>query len=200
MSVSSIPRPVLIGLIGVVLLGVAFVATRPKSDKSSPTTAPATTTPAPAPSDSTSKETTKADATPTTPSEPTTSNVELTKLPAPVSKALDKNFVVAILFWRKQGVEDRHMQRAAATMRKYARQHPKEKIAVFDPGIGALTRWLTITGAEGLSQTPSYIVINRHGQSDVQTGFVDSKTMANAIENDLRKMRRSATTYKNYGT
>ena len=63
-----------------------------------------------------------------------------------------------------------------------------------------LTRWIKISGAEGLSQTPSYLVIDRHGQADLQTGFVDDQTMRNAIETDLRRMHRSATSYKNYGT
>ncbi len=196
MSETTIPKPILFGALGVVALVAAFVFLT-KGGSDDPGTTPATTTPTtpavePATKPDTSKSTTTKPQTGTAAPSDTTgatkTKVELTTLPKPVQKALDKKKIVTVLFWRPRGVEDREMERVVSILRKSVREDKAaaKNIAIFESGIESLTRWIRITGVEGLSMTPSYIVINKKGEADTQTGFIDGATMANVIINDWR--------------
>jgi hypothetical protein len=218
MSLSSIPRPILIALVGGIAVGALLFMTRSKSSEESSDSggsSQVTTTTTPTPSDSTGdsktqdstggSQTKEGTGSATKPETQSQGRVDQTALPKPVQKALDQKKVVVVLFWRSAAVEDRLMQKVAAIVRKASRnpdefasnskdQRELRKIEVFEPGVGALTRWVKIVGAEGVPLTPAYIVVDSKGRSDFQTGFLDPATMTNSILNAIYRKGKSSTT------
>lgn len=197
MSASSVPRPVLFALIGgVLIVAIFFVMQKGKKDDSS--SSPSIPAPAakpstdkvkpgseePAPGSSGAKANSKAPAAakqaPAPPlgtpgSEPATADD--TKLPAAVAKAVRQRKTVVLLFRRKSGFDDRAVARGVEALPRSSR------VEVFITGIKDVDRYVSITGKDGVSQTPTLIVMAPNGRKDVQTGYLDAKTIENTVFN-----------------
>jgi hypothetical protein len=180
MSIAALPRPVLLGIVGVVVIGGVFVATRkPSSTTSYSTPAPAQTTPAakapaaqaPSPSPSKANPASRPKAAPATPG-----------LPSPVRSALDAHKVIVILFWNKRGIDDRSVKKSLDSLPRR-----KGRIAVFSDQVQNLARYTRITTAASISTTPSLVVVNRKGQAEVINGYLDRQTIGQYVQNALRR-------------
>jgi hypothetical protein len=180
--IAALPRPVLLGVVGVVLIGAVFFATRKPGGS---TSSPSTPAPASAPS------TENPGATNATSSNPPAKGGTAQKpagktsvrgLPVPVRKALDAKKVVVILFWNRRAVDDRSVKRSVDRL---SRHHGK--VAVFTDRVRHLSRYTGITAATSVSQTPALVFVNRKGQAELQTGYLDYQTIQQYLLNALRR-------------
>jgi hypothetical protein len=178
-SIAALPRPVLLGVVGVVLVGGVFFATHKSSSTSSSSTpAPADTAPAPQSPTATepSKEPGK-----TTPGNSSQTGPAGPGLPPRVKRALDAHKVVVVFFWNKRGVEDRSVKASIDSL-----PHRK-RVAVFTDGVRHLSRYTRITAAATVSSTPSLVVVDRKGEAEVVNGYLDRQTIRQYIQNALRR-------------
>jgi hypothetical protein len=174
--IATLPRPLLLGAVGVVLIGGVFVATRKPGDSAAPSTpAPAQTASPAAKSPATTKSTPPSAA--TKPAEPANQG-----LPARVKKALDAKKVVVVLFWNPRAVDDRSVKESVDRL---PRRHGK--VAVFSDSVKHLSRYTRITAPTNVSQTPTLVVVNRKGQAELQTGYLDYQTIGQYVQNALRR-------------
>jgi hypothetical protein len=178
--IATLPRPVLLGVVGVVLIGAVFVATHKGSTTSTPSTpAPAQTAPAESPS---STQAAPSAAKPGS-SAPKPANRPTAKgLPVPVQRALDAKKVVVVLFWNPRGVDDRSVK---GSVDRLPRHHGK--VAVFSDSVKHLSRYTRITAATNVNQTPTLVIVNRKGQAELQTGWLDYQTIGQYVANGLRR-------------
>jgi hypothetical protein len=174
MSITTLPRPVLLGIVGVLLVGGLFVVTRKPSPTTPSTPAPAQTAPAANTNPATPK---------TTPAEPApTAPAATLGLPAPVKRALDAHKVVVILFWNRRSVDDRSVKGSLDALPRR-----KGKVAVFSDRVEKLSRYTRITTAATISTTPSLVIVSRKGQAEVINGYLDRQTLGQYVQNALRR-------------
>jgi hypothetical protein len=180
MSIGAVPRPVLLGIVGVVLVAAVFFVTR-KPGETSSTPAPSQT-PAPAQSP-TAKPGSSASATEpgkgqnVTPANRSQTGAAGAGLPVGVKRALDAHKVVVVLFWNRSGVDDRSVKRSLDSL-------PHRKgVAVFSDSVRHLSRYTRITAAASVSTTPSLVLVNRKGQAEVISGYLDRQTVAQYVRN-----------------
>jgi hypothetical protein len=185
MSVSALPRPVLLGIVGVVLAGAVFFVTHKPGGTSSSTPAPSQT-PAPAKSPTAKSGSASASEPSTTPGKVTPGNRSQTGpvgpgIPTRVKHALDAHKVVVILFWNRRGVDDRSVKKSLDDL-----PHRKA-VAVFSDSVRHLSRYTRITAAASVTSTPALVVVNRKGQAEVVNGYLDRQTVGQYVLNALRR-------------
>lgn len=171
MSIETLPRPVLLGIIGVVAVGGLFLVTKRSSstDSSVPAPPPAAEAPATSPS--------------TPPAKPESKAGPAGRgLPAPVKRALDARKVVAILFWNPRAVDDRSVKASVEALPRRG-----GKVAVFSDRVKNLSRYTRISTATSIVTTPSLVIVNRKGEAEVVTGYLDRQTVAQYVKNALRR-------------
>ena len=187
MSIGTLPRPVLLGIVGVVaIVGVFFVTHKPSTTSSttpapsqtpqaaeSPTAKPGASARANAPNKSPDK---------VTPANRSQTGPPSVGLPTPVKSALDAHKVVVILFWNRRGVDDRSVKASLDALPRH-----KGKVAVFSDRVENLSRYTRITTAASISTTPSLVVVNRKGQAEVVNGYLDRQTLGQYVRNALRR-------------
>jgi hypothetical protein len=172
MSIETLPRPVLLGIIGVVAVGGLFFVTKRSSstESSVPAAPPAAEAPAAQPS-------TPPPAQPESKAGPAGRG-----LPAPVKRALDARKVVAILFWNPRAVDDRSVKASVEAVPRRG-----GKVAVFSDRVKNLSRYTRISTATSIVTTPSLVIVNRKGEAEVVTGYLDRQTVAQYVKNALRR-------------
>ena len=171
--IATVPRPVLLAVIGVVLAGSLFVFSRrggettpsipapsPAVQSSSPSATPQSKSPAPADKDKPGGR----------------------GLPSPVARALDAKKTVVILFWSTGGVEDRSVKNSVDQLSRR-----RGKTAVFTDKVANLSRYTRITAAASVTQTPSLVIVNRKGQAEVLNGYYDFQTIRQYVRNAARR-------------
>jgi hypothetical protein len=186
MSVGALPRPVLLGVVGVVLAGAVFFVTH-KPDETSSTTPAPSQTPAPAESPTAKPGSSERAAEPSTrgnkvtPGNRSQTGAAGPGLPTRVKRALDAHKVVVILFLNRRGVDDRSVKRSVDSL-----PHRKS-VAVFSSSVRHLSRYTRITAAANVTTTPSLVVVNRKGQAEVVNGYIDRQTVGQYVRNALRR-------------
>jgi hypothetical protein len=176
MSIGALPRPVLFGAVGLVLVVVIFLATRKPSDSGSSGSTPAATqTAAPAHSPTTAS----GSPAPSKAAKPSGSQTggAGSGLPARVKQALDAHKVVVVLFWNKSGVDDRSVKRSLDSLSR------SKRVAIFSDSVRHLSRYTRITAAASVTTTPSLVLVSRKGQAEVISGYVDRQTLAQYVRN-----------------
>jgi hypothetical protein len=180
--VTSLPRPALMGIVGLLAVVAVFMFTRGRGEEE--VSAPATPAPseqsspsAAAPSDSAPSGSAAAPATPSeiVKTRAPTAGPAATKsrtLPAPVKRALDKNKVVVLLIWNPRGSDDKNVKNAVDGLSRRG-----GKVAVFTDRPENVARYTTITAAAELAQTPTLIVVNRDQVARKATGYLDPETV-----------------------
>jgi hypothetical protein len=174
MSIAALPRPVLVGIVGVVVIGGVFFVTHKPSTTSSSTPA--------------SSQTPQAAQSPTAkPGAPAQANRPQTGpasvgLPTPVKSALDAHKVVVILFWNPRSVDDRSVKASLDSLSRH-----KRKVAVFSDRVENLARYSRVMTAASISTTPSLVIVNRKGQAEVVNGYLDRQTVGQYVRNALRR-------------
>jgi hypothetical protein len=170
MSIETLPRPVLFAIVGVVAVGGLFFVTKRSSSTESSVPAPPPAAVAPAPQ-------------PSTPAKPESKAGPAGRgLPVPVKRALDARKVVAILFWNPRAVDDRSVK---ASLRAVPRRGGK--VAVFSDRVKNLSRYTRISTATSVTTTPALVIVNRKGEAEVVTGYLDRQTVAQYVKNALRR-------------
>jgi hypothetical protein len=198
MTITSLPRPALIAIVGAVAAIALFALTRRSSETA--TTVPSGNNPVGkpvvgAPSGNPAAPP-AANATPRAPSASRTrapahgesnrsgarrqASSRATRLPTPVKKALDAHKVVVLLFWNPAGTDDRSVKKAVNGLPRRG-----GKVAVFSDRFTKISRYTKITAATNLSQTPTIVVVNRRGQARVATGYHDRASVEQLVVDAL---------------
>jgi hypothetical protein len=185
-SITALPRPALYAIVGVIAAAGLFFATHKPASTSSSTPAPVQT---PQAAESpTAKAGPSADA-----SEPKKGNDQVTPanrsqagpagpgLPVRVKHALDAHKVVVLLFWNRHAIDDRSVKKSVD------RLPHRKRLAAFSDNVRHLSRYTRITAAASVSTTPSLVVVNRQGQAEVITGYLDYETLRQYVLNSLRR-------------
>ena len=183
-QVQQLPRPLLIAVVGAALAAVMMVATRGGGSESS------TGSPAPASQAQTTgtpgsgtqsrsstgsgKQGAAGGSQPSTKSKPRT-------LPAGVDRALDAKKVVVLLLWNPKGADDQSVKQALSGVSSHG-----GKVAKFDDTLGNLARYTRITGTQSVNQTPAVVVVDRQGNGQVATGYLDSASLDQLVVDALR--------------
>jgi hypothetical protein len=185
---TSLPRPVLIALVGAVAVGGFLLLTRKGSNEQSVPPTPAPAEQAAKPQSGTATGTGSAKA-PTSTARPrsgasnaqggTGANKQRT-LPAPVKHALDAHKVVVLLFWAQRGSDDRSVKSAVDGL-----SHEGGKVAVFTDTPTNVARYTRISAAANVTETPTLVVVNRHGQARKATGYLDPETVKQFVVDAL---------------
>jgi hypothetical protein len=180
-GMTSLPRPVLMGLVGLIAVVAIFMFTRGRGaeeEVAAPATPTAPAAPAPGAEQATPAPGGSATAPAPTPSRTpraAAAGPAATKsrtLPAPVKRALDKNRVVVLLIWNPRGSEDKNVKNAVDGLSRR-----DGKVAVFTDKPENLARYASITAAVDVTQTPTLIVVNREGVARKATGYLDPVTV-----------------------
>ena len=173
--IATLPRPVLLAIVGVVLAGSLFVFSRRGAE---------TTPSVPAPSETIQPTDRSANPQSTPPATDAADTGKLggRGLPSRVARALDAKKTVVILFWNKGGVEDRSVKNSVD-------QLPRRggRTAVFTDKVANLSSYTRITAAASVTQTPALVVVNRKGQAEVLNGYYDFQTIRQYVRNAARR-------------
>jgi hypothetical protein len=178
---ASLPRPVLLALIGTVLFAGLFVFTRSRSSESESTSSPAT----PPAAEQSKPDTDSAAATGPNANGAAGSVDSKTLgvgLPVAVGRALDRKKVVVLLFWNRKAVDDRSVHASVARLSRHG-----GKVAVFDDTVKNLSRYTRITATAQVTQTPSLVIVDRRGNAQVQTGYLDFETIDQFVDTARRR-------------
>ncbi|MEA2410071.1 MAG: hypothetical protein QOC77_632 [Thermoleophilaceae bacterium] len=202
----TLPRPVLIALLGVALCAAAFLATRSASDTNSAVT---TVTPqpqpvpvhnatkpakpgahaakphkaAPAAQDPTvTKSHTAAPAPaqpkPATPAKPSVTPEVAKTLPA--IKALARGDVVVFFFTQPGAADDTGTREAVRTLKG------EKGVSVFTIGLGQLETYGPVLNGAGVSQVPAVVIVHAGKKGRLLQGYVDSRTLHQTVADARR--------------
>ena len=176
---TQLPRPALLAIVGAVAVLGLFFVTRRGGEETVPST--------PAPS-----QTTSPSATPRRRQQnaPQSKNAAVADegeagsqgLPSPVAKALDAKKTVVVLFWNKNGVDDRSVKKSVDRLSRRG-----GNVAKFTDTVKNLSRYTRITSAASVSTTPAVVVVNSRGQAEVLTGYNDYQTINQFVSNASRR-------------
>jgi hypothetical protein len=199
----TLPRPVLIALLGLALCAAAFLATRSASDTGSAVTS--VTPPTTAPSHSSTKHAkpahpakahkaapvhhkahaaapaaTKPKVTPkpATPAKPAVSP-EVAKT-LPVIKALGRGNVVVFFFTHPGPADDTG---AAIAVRGLAHE---KGVTVFKVGLNELETYRPVLAGAGVSQVPAIVAVKAGHKARLLQGFVDARTLRQTVADARR--------------
>jgi hypothetical protein len=204
----TLPRPVLIALLGVALCAAAFLATRSANDAGSAvTTTPPVTEPAtqakpavkPAKKHANTPQAHKAapvkdkpaaakphtaapaatkPATPATPAKPPVSPQVAKTLPA--IKALARGDVVVFFFTHAGPADDTGARQAVNSLR-----HEKG-VSIFKTDLSDLETFRPVLAGAGVSQVPAIVVVRAGQKGRLVQGFVDARTLRQTVADARR--------------
>jgi hypothetical protein len=105
----------------------------------------------------------------------------LAGVPKPVGKAITKQKVLVLLFWNPKSADDRQVHKALEHVdrwngRVYVRSAPITKIAKY----GRIARGVDV------EQSPTVVVVDRTLKATPLVGFVDTRTIDQAVVDALR--------------
>jgi hypothetical protein len=98
-----------------------------------------------------------------------------------VKKAIDRNKVVVLLIWNPRGGDDKDVKNAVDGLSRR-----DGKVAVFTDKPENVAKYVTITGAVDLTQTPTLIVANGDQVARKATGYLDPITVDQYVVDALR--------------
>jgi hypothetical protein len=110
------------------------------------------------------------------------SSAEKRGLPIRVQSALDAHKAVVLLFWNAKGVDDRSVKKSVDHL-----SHRNGRVAIFTDGIGNVARYSRISASLEITQSPSLVFVNRKGEAEVQTGYLDYETINQYVTNALKR-------------
>jgi hypothetical protein len=184
----AVPRPLLLALIGVLLVGATFTATRASRDRVQASGNEAAQQQPAAPS--------KPDAKPKRSNEPASkpstekaqssaarrdeatkrarpAHRPLTK-PAAVARAIGQHRVVVLAFFQP-GADDRGTREAVDALRG------RRLATVFTDKIDNLGRYGPVVGALGIHQAPAVVIVDSKRRAQLIEGYVDPESLAQEV-------------------
>jgi hypothetical protein len=203
----TLPRPVLIALLGLALCGAAFLAVRSANDTGSAVTTSASPLPqtpvtpangakahkavppkhtaakphkaAPAPAKPETKPATPATPVkPATPAKPAVDSGTAKIMPA--IKAFKRGDVVVFFFTQPGPADDTGTRQAVKAL-----GHPKG-VSVFKVGLKDLTLYRPILSSAGVSQVPALVVAKSGKKAHLLQGYIDARTLRQAVADARR--------------
>ena len=108
-------------------------------------------------------------------------DAKVSGLPLRVLHALDKQKVVALLFWSPKAAEDRDVRKA---LNGIDRHHGK--VLAEAVHIKRIARFQQITRGADVTQSPTVVVIDRNRKVETLVGFVDGRSIDQAVTDALR--------------
>jgi hypothetical protein len=179
---TQLPRPALFAIVGAVaVLGLFFVTRRGGDGGTSSTPAPSQTSQPTNPSADTPEAAAQKNST----QDKTAADKGATGsqgLPSGVARALDAKKNVVILFWNKNGVEDRSVKKSVDRLSRRG-----GSVVKFTDTVDNLARYTRITAAATVNTTPSLVVVNKRGQAEVLVGYNDYQTINQFVSNASRR-------------
>lgn len=165
---TTLPRPLLIALLGAVLLGAAFFATQMAAGAGEETVEPAPSTEAApaggsAPAPAAERE-----------------RPELAPKALAAGRALARGKMVVVLF-TQDGADDDATRQAVRALPRRSR-----RVAVFRDRVGNLARYGPVVAGLGISQAPSVVIADRRREARVLEGYVDPKSLRQALRDTAR--------------
>ena len=198
----TLPRPVLLALLGVALCAAAFLATRTANDTGDAVTSTAPVTqpkPAVKPHAKPAKKAHARHAAPATAAKPetkpatkpdvATKKPETAAKPAPNSdvakvlpaiKALGRGDVVVFFFSRPGPADDTGTRQAVNSVRG------DKGVTVFSVGLEDIEVYRPVLAGAGVSQVPAVVVIRGGEKARLLQGFVDARTLRQTVADARR--------------
>ncbi|MEA2438733.1 MAG: hypothetical protein QOH76_157 [Thermoleophilaceae bacterium] len=194
----TLPRPVLIALLGVALCAAAFLATRSASDTNSAVT---TVTPTPAPVHKATKPAKPAHKAAPSAHEPSVEKSQTTPAPTqpkpakpapkpavspevaktlPAIKALARGDVVVFFFTQPGAADDTGTREAVKTLKG------EKGVSVFTVGLGDLETFGPVLNGAGVSQVPAIVIVRAGRKGHLLQGYVDSRTLHQTVADARR--------------
>jgi hypothetical protein len=127
-----------------------------------------------------SKTTTKT-AKPTTPAAPQTSGVDVAGLPTPIAKAIRHNKVLVLLFWNRKSADDKAVHDALRHVDRW-----DGRVSVQSASIKKISKYGRIARGVDVEQSPTVVVADPQLRADTLVGYVDSRTIDQAVVDALR--------------
>jgi pyruvate/2-oxoglutarate dehydrogenase complex dihydrolipoamide acyltransferase (E2) component len=179
MGSMAVPRPLLLALVGVLLLGATFVASRNGRES-------AEDAPAPAAQQERAAGPKKQEASPRA-EKPAEKRAEPSRAkessrrgnglatPAAVARAIGDRRIVVLFFHQRGGLDDRVTAAAVDSVRS------RTRAAVFSDRIDNIDRYAPIVSETGISQAPAVLLIDHDGNARVFEGYIDAESLAQEI-------------------
>ena len=183
----SLPRPILLALLGLVAISAAFVATRgAKEETSAPSSSSSATLAAPSKlGGKTKRDSTARKPDPAgghTPAKPKAIDADaVIGLPRRVAEALGKRHVV-VLFFSQRGPADDTATRGSVR----ALKAQGGKVSVFSDRIHNLSRYHRLVGDLGVAEAPAVVIVGRDLKARLIEGFVDKDSLLQQVKDARR--------------
>lgn len=177
----ELPRPAIIALLGVAVLAITFLVTKPgdsSGDIGASAPAAATTSATPAKSTTNTATTTTA-AKPAKPTQPPV--VPGAGMPRDVARALNAHKVVVLFFYEPAASDDQATRAAVRAVRQAARPGSGVVVALFQDTVAHISDYRRVVGSLGISQSPAMVVIDRNRKGELLQGYLDSGTIRQAV-------------------
>jgi hypothetical protein len=172
----DLPRPAIIAAVGVLVLAITFLVTKPGDNSASVATPTPAATSSTATTATTSTGTTTTAAQPVTPKEPAV--VAGPGLPRDVARALNSNKVVVLFFYEPAASDD---QATRAAVRAVQSAGGAGRVALFQDVVARISDYRRVVGSLGISQSPAMVVIDRNRTAQLLQGYLDSGTIKQTV-------------------
>jgi hypothetical protein len=106
-------------------------------------------------------------------------------LPKRVARALDRQKVIALLFWSPKASEDRAVRKALSGIDRH-----DGKVLAHATHINRIAAYQQITRGANVEQSPTVVVIDPARNVQTLVGYVDRVTIDQAVTDALRTKRR----------
>jgi hypothetical protein len=187
-------RPAILAVLGIVVLAITFLVTKPGDDSGGSAAAPTTTSTTTASTTattatgtdtttSTGTETTSTGTgTTTTPAKQKQPDVEAgAGLPSDVARALNDRKVVVLFFYEPAASDDQATRAAVRAARAAANPAAGRIVALFQDVVARISDYRRVTGSLGISQSPAMVVIDRDRKATLLQGYLDSGTIRQTV-------------------
>jgi predicted nucleotidyltransferase len=102
-------------------------------------------------------------------------------LPLRVLRALGERKVVVLLFWSPKAAEDKAVRRALTGIDRH-----KGKVLAHATHVKRIAAYGSITRGAEVEQSPTVVIVDRNRKVETLVGFVDRKTIDQAVTDALR--------------
>ena len=182
-------RPAILAVLGIAVLAITFLVTKPGDDSGGSAAAPATTS-------TTATTATGTDTTTTTGTETTSTDTGTTTtpakqkqpdvqagggLPSDVARALNDRKVVVLFFYEPAASDDQATRAAVRAARSAANPAAGRVVALFQDVVARISDYRRVTGSLGISQSPAMVVIDRNRKATLLQGYLDSGTIRQTV-------------------
>jgi hypothetical protein len=181
----DLPRPAIIAALGILVLAITFLVTKPGDDTGGSVAAPANpTTETTATGTDTTTSTGTGTSTSTTATPAKNKQPDLKPgpgLPSDVARALNDGKVVVLFFYEPAASDDQATHANARAARSASAPAAGRAVAVFQDVVARISDYGRVTGSLGISQSPAMVVIDRNRKAELLQGYLDSGTIRQTV-------------------